>query len=300
MSEFRPLDSVVADRRDFPMPIIHAIVLGIAQGLAEFLPISSSGHLELIPWLFGWDDFGGDASLENAFDVALHVGTLVGAVAYLWGDVVKYTAAGLGAATGRREWDGDARIAWLLLLSAVPAAIAGVLLESVIIDLAENVTMIAILLVVFGILLLMADRLPPRKGQLEGRDTEGFTVRDALLMGAGQACALLPGVSRSGVTITVGRALRFDRNSTARIAFLMSLPLIAGAGVYRGMDLASDGLPGELAGGFIAGMVAAAITGWFAVWGMLKFVRSRTFSPFVVYRVLLGVGVLLLLATNVR
>lgn len=282
------------------MPIIHAIVLGIAQGLAEFLPISSSGHLELIPWLFGWDDFGGDASLENAFDVALHVGTLVGAVAYLWGDVVRYTTAGLGAAAGRREWDSDARIAWLLLLSAVPAAIAGVLLESVIIDLAENVTMIAIWLIVFGILLLMADRLPPSQGQLEGRDAKAFTVRDALLMGAGQACALLPGVSRSGVTITVGRALRFDRNATARIAFLMSLPLIAGAGAYRGIDVVSDGFPGELAGGFMAGMVAAAITGWFAVWGMLKFVRSRTFSPFVVYRVLLGAGVLLLLATNVR
>lgn len=282
------------------MPILHAILLGITQGLAEFLPISSSGHLELVPWLFGWDDFGGDTDLENAFDVALHVGTLVGAMAYLWSDVVKYTVAGLGAATRRREWDLDARIAWFLLASAVPAAVAGVLLEDLLLDLAENVTMIAVLLIVFGVLLLVADRLPTARGDHRGRDMTDFGLRDALKMGAGQACALLPGVSRSGVTITVGRALHFDRNATARIAFLMSLPLIAGAGVYRGLSVVSDGFPSELAGGFIAGMIAAAVTGWFAVWGTLRFVRSRTFAPFVVYRVAMGLFVLTLLATNVR
>ena len=119
-------------------------------------------------------------------------------------------------------------------------------------------------------------------------------------MGVAQACALLPGVSRSGVTITVGRALRFDRNATARIAFLMSLPLIAGAGAYRGLGIVSTGFPVGMASGFAAGMTAAAITGWFAVWGTLKFVRSRTFAPFVAYRVALGVFVLCLLATNVR
>ena len=281
------------------MPIFHAIVLGITQGLAEFLPISSSGHLELVPWLFGWDDFDGDAALENAFDVALHVGTLVGALAYLWSDVVNYTVAGLGAATKRREWDQDARIAWFLLASAVPAAIAGVLLEDLLLDLGENVGMIAVLLIVFGLLLLVADRLPAARDEA-GRPVEEFGIRDALLMGAGQACALLPGVSRSGVTITVGRALHFDRNSTARIAFLMSLPLIAGAGVYRGLSVMRDGFPSELAGGFVAGMLAAAVTGWVAVWGTLKFVRSRTFTPFVVYRIAAGLFVLSLLVTNVR
>lgn len=282
------------------MPIVHAIILGITQGLAEFLPISSSGHLELVPWLFGWDDFEGDTDLENAFDVALHVGTLVGAVAYLWTDVVKYTAAGLGAAFKRREWDTDARIAWFLLASAVPAGVTGVLLEDALLDLGENVTMIAVLLIVFGILLLLADRLPAARGEVAGREVQEFTLRDALMMGAGQACALLPGVSRSGVTITVGRALRFDRNSTARIAFLMSLPLIAGAGVFRGVSVVSDGFPSELAGGFIAGMISAAITGWVAVWGTLKFVRSRTFTPFVIYRIAAGLFVLTLIATNVR
>jgi undecaprenyl-diphosphatase len=282
------------------MPIIHAIVLGVTQGLAEFLPISSSGHLELVPWLFGWDDFGGDAGLENAFDVALHVGTLVGALAYLWSDVTKYTVAGIGALARCRPWDVDARVAWFLVASAVPAAVTGVVLESVILDLAENVGMIAVLLVVFGVLLLAADRMPATRGQPEGAGLGDFGLRDALLMGAGQACALLPGVSRSGVTITVGRALHFDRNTTARIAFLMSLPLIAGAGVYRGLDVVRDGLPSELAGGFIAGMIAAAVTGWLAVWGTLRFVRARTFTPFVVYRVFAGVAVLGLLATGVR
>ncbi|MGY9074454.1 MAG: undecaprenyl-diphosphate phosphatase [Acidimicrobiales bacterium] len=286
------------------MPIFHAIVLGIAQGLAEFLPISSSGHLELIPWMFGWDDFGGDQDLENTFDVALHVGTLVGAVAYLWSDIVKYTAAGLGSAFRKRPWDNDARIAWFLLVSAVPAAVVGVLLEDLLLDLGENTALIAILLIVFGLLLLFADRLPTARGGPDaeslGRGVDSFTLSDAMKMGVAQACALLPGVSRSGVTITVGRALRFDRNATARIAFLMSLPLIAGAGAYRGLGIVSTGFPVGMASGFAAGMTAAAITGWFAVWGTLKFVRSRTFAPFVAYRVALGVFVLCLLATNVR
>ena len=282
------------------MSIFHAIVLGITQGLSEFLPISSSGHLELVPWLFGWDDFGGDTALENAFDVALHVGTLVGVLAYLWSDVVKYTVAGLGAATKRRPWDVDARIAWYLLASAVPAAIAGVLLEDLLLDLGENVTMIAVLLIVFGILLLVADRLPTARGDLEGRPVESFGVRDVMVIGFGQSCALLPGVSRSGVTITLGRALHFDRNSAARIAFLMSLPLIAGAGVFRGITVAKDGFPSELATAFIAGMAAATVTGWFAVWGTLKFVRSGSFTPFVIYRVAMGLFVLGLIATNVR
>ena len=154
--------------------------------------------------------------------------------------------------------------------------------------------------VIVGLLLLFADRLPTARGEVEGRDVEEFGLRDALLMGAGQACALLPGVSRSGVTITVGRTLSFDRNATARIAFLMSLPLIAGAGVYRGISVVSDGFPSEMAGGFIAGMISAAVTGWFAVWGTLRFVRSRSFAPFVVYRVALGLLVLGLIATNVR
>lgn len=279
------------------MSLVHALVLGITQGLTEFLPVSSSGHLEIVPWLLGWDDFGGDTRLENAFDVALHVGTLVGALAFLRADVGRYSRAGIGALVGRHEWDGDAMIGWMLLASAVPAAAVGVLLESQLLDLAENIVLIAGLLIAFGLLLLWADRRPAARS---GRGVEVFSWRDAALMGAGQACALLPGVSRSGVTMTVGRALRFDRSASARLAFLMSLPLIGGAGLYRGLSLASDGFPMELMGSFLVGMASAAVTGWCAVWATLRFLRSHTYTPFVVYRVVLGLGIGALVLTGLR
>jgi undecaprenyl-diphosphatase len=276
------------------VPIIHALVLGIAQGLAEFLPISSSGLLELIPWLFGWDDFGGDAALENAFDVALHLGTTIGAAAYLWDDVVRYTKAGLGPLFTRRPMERDGRIAWFLLLSAVPAALAAVLFEDALLEIAETIWVIGVMLIVFGLVLWFCDRLPGR------RPAEEFAWRDALAMGTGQAISLIPGASRSGTSISAGRLVRFDRPSAARLAFLMSLPIIAGAGLVRGIDVVRDGLPEDMVGGFIVGAAASAVTGWVAVWGTLKWVRTRTFLPFVVYRVALGVFVLVLLATNYR
>ena len=278
------------------MSILHALVLGVAQGLSEFLPISSSAHLELIPWLFGWDDFGGDPVLENSFDVALHLGTLVGAVAFLWSDVTRYAAAGIGQVVRRERLDTDGRIAWFLVLSAVPAAFTGLLLEDVLLASSDNIWLIAVMLIVFGVVLWAADRSAPEK---RGRDDFGW--RDALLMGAGQALALQPGVSRSGVTMTVARFLRFDREATARLAFLMSLPIIAGAGVFRFGDMLGDGgIPTDMRAGLAVGVLASAVTGWFAVWGMLRFVRTRTFAAFVVYRCALGAGVLLLLATSFR
>ena len=277
------------------MSILHAIVLGITQGLSEFLPISSSGHLEIVPWLFGWDDFGDDEGLEQAFDVALHIGTLAGAAAYLWRDIVRYTAAGLGRPLRRQPLGTDGRIAWFLVISAVPAAITGILLEDLIFDLSDRIALIAVMLIAFGLLLLWADRLPG------GRSVPEFTLRDALFMGTGQALALQPGVSRSGVTLTVSRYLGFERDSAARLAFLMSLPVIGGAGLYRAVSVAADGgIPGSMVGGFVAGMVASALTGWLAVWGMLRFVRRRTFEPFVVYRVVLGVALIILVVAGFR
>lgn len=277
------------------MSILHAIVLGITQGLAEFLPISSSGHLLLVPWLFNWHDLGGDESLKKAFDVALHLGTLVGAVAYFRRDLVHYLREGLGGLRDRRHMSRDGRTAWLLVLSAVPAALAGALLDNQIEKLDDKIWLIAVLLIVFGLVLLWADRL------IGTRRIESYSARDAIGMGAAQMLALQPGVSRSGMTITAGRFLGLDRDAAARLSFLMSLPIIAGAGVYKLADvLRHGGIPSELRGAFVAGMVSAAITGWIAVWGTLRFVRTRTFTPFVVYRVLAGVFVLALLATGVR
>ena len=277
------------------MPIVHAIVLGIVQGLSEFLPISSSGHLAIVPWLFGWDDFGDNESLAKAFDVALHVGTLAGAIAYFWRDLVVFTREGLRWVRPENRPDAppEGRIAWLLVVSAVPAAITGVALDSVIEDLDDEFWLIGVMLIVGAALLGLADRLGGP------REAGSFRMRDALLMGIGQAAALQPGVSRSGVTITVARALRFDRVAAARLSFLMSLPIIGGAGLYKFVDvMAEGGIPRDFVMPFVVGMGASALTGYAAVWGTIRFVQTRTFAPFVGYRVLVGVGVIVLAAAG--
>ena len=268
------------------MSILHAIVLGITQGLSEFLPISSSGHLRLVPWLFGWDDFAGDAGLEKTFDVALHLGTLVGAVAYFRADIVRYLRA---AFTAAGEGTDDRRVAWLLVISTVPAAVTGALFADVIEERTGYIWLIAAMLIVFGLVLGRADRRPGV------RPVEDVRLRDALLMGAGQAVALQPGVSRSGVTMTAGRLAGLGRDGTARFAFLMSLPITAGALVFKGIDVAGEGgIPDGFAAPFAWGIVASGLTGWLAVWGTLKLIRTRSFAPFVTYRVVVGVGVLVL------
>ncbi|HEX4906944.1 MAG TPA: undecaprenyl-diphosphate phosphatase [Acidimicrobiales bacterium] len=270
------------------MPIVHAIVLGIVQGLTEFLPVSSSGHLRLVPWLFGWNDFADAPHLEQTFDVALHIGTLVGAVAYFRRDLVRYAVAGF---TDRSSPDG--RLAWLLLASSIPAAITGALLEETFADLGEREWVIGVLLVVFGLVLLVADRLGGTRVRTD------YGPRDALLTGVAQALALTPGVSRSGVTITTARWLGFDRDAAARLSFLMSLPIIAGAIAYKSLDVVGDFPPGFTAP-FVWGIVASGVTGWVAVWATLRVVRTRTFSPFVAYRVAVGLGVILLAASSLR
>ena len=266
------------------MPILHAIVLGITQGLSEFLPISSSGHLRIVPWLFGWGDFVGQASLEKTFDVALHLGTLIGALAYFRADVVRYARAGLRR-DARETTDG--RLAWLLVISTIPAAITGALFSDLIERKTGYIWLIATMLIVFGLVLGWADRRPGT------RNFDEVRLRDALLIGAGQAVALQPGVSRSGVTMTVGRMLGLDRDGAARFAFLMSLPVIAGALVFKAKDaFGGAGIPDGFVAPFVWGIVASGITGWLAVWATLRMIRTRSFTPFVGYRVVVGVGVL--------
>jgi undecaprenyl-diphosphatase len=272
------------------LPILHAIVLGITQGLSEFLPISSSGHLRLVPWLFGWEDFAGNESLEKTFDVALHLGTLVGAVAYFRADVVRYTRAGLRR-DARSTTDG--RLAWLLAASTVPAAVTGALFADVIEEKTGAIWLIATMLIGFGLVLGWADRRPGE------RTVEDIRLRDALLMGAGQAVALQPGVSRSGVTMTAGRLAGLGRDGAARFAFLMSLPITAGALVFKAVDVAGEGgVPDSFIAPFAWGIVTSGITGWLAVWGTLRLIRTRTFDAFVIYRVVVGVGVLALFAAR--
>ncbi len=268
------------------MPILHAIVLGITQGLSEFLPISSSGHLRLVPWLFGWDDFAGRLSLEKTFDVALHIGTLIGAIAYFRADVVRYLRAGL-----RRDarTTADGRLAWLLLASSLPAGIAGALFADVIERRTGYIWLIATMLIVFGAVLAWADR----RGGV--RTVDELRLRDAMVIGACQAAALQPGVSRSGVTMSAGRMMGLGRDGAARFAFLMSLPITGGAVVFKSLDVfGGSGIPDGFLAPFLWGIVASGVTGWLAVWGTLRLIRTRSFTPFVAYRVLVGVGVLAL------
>lgn len=277
------------------MPLIEAIVLGIVQGLAEFLPISSSGHLILVPWLLGWDSLADNPDLNRSFDVALHVGTFTGAFAYFRKDIGRIVMGVSSSIRHRRIETDQQRLAWLLVVASLPAATIGFVLDSILdVDRASPWS-IAVMLIVFGLVLAFADRLHGH------RSIDTFDVRSALLMGFAQAAALQPGVSRSGATISMGRFLRFDRDAAVRISFLMSLPITAGAGLYEGLDVLSEGgVPPEVAPAFFWGMVTAATTAWVAVWGTLRLVRTRSFAPFVIYRVLAGAGVLALVASSVR
>ncbi len=277
------------------MPILHAIVLGIVQGLTEFLPVSSSGHLILVPWLFDWTELTRNPDLNRTFDVALHIGTFVGAVAYFRVDIARFAGAAWRSLRTRSVSEPDERMAWLLLLSSMPAGLIGVVLDSTVEEHLSSEWLIGVMLVVFGLVLYAADHLPGDKGE------EGFGTRQALLMGLAQACALQPGVSRSGATISMGRRLGLTRDAAARISFLMALPLIGGVGVYKGAKVfTGGGIPAGFGPAFAWGMAASAVTGFVAVWALLRLVRSRSFTPFVIYRVMAGLAVVGIAASSFR
>ena len=276
------------------MSIFHAIVLGLIQGLTEFLPISSSGHLILAPWLFGWNDFS-NIETQRAFDTALHLGTLVAVLFYLRADLVPYVREGIKLVAAPKKANKTiGRRAWMFVLSAVPAGIAGALAENWITEKLGTPALIAISLMVFGVVLVWADR------QSGTRDLDSFSTRDALLIGAAQVLALNPGTSRSGITITAARKFGFSRDAAARVSFLMSVPVIGGAVLLKLTKLASDGIPNGLIIPMIVGIVSAGISGWIAMWGMIRLLRSRSFTPFVMYRFVAGIAVLTLLSTSFR
>ncbi len=276
------------------MPIFHAIVLGLVQGLSEFFPISSSGHLLLVPWLFGWHDFD-NASIEKAFDVALHLGTLVAVVGYFRRDLARYLRDGVKMVMGRqRPATTDGKLAWLFVLSSIPAAIAGAVGEKYIDEQLGKPWIIAESLIFFGLLLAWADH---RRG---ARAVEDFGRNDAIKIGLAQVLSLNPGTSRSGITMTAGRYLGFSRDAAARISFLMAIPVTAGAVLYKLAKLASDGVPDGLGTPMVVGIITSGLSGVLAVWGTLRIVRSRSFTPFVVYRVALGFIVLLVILAGWR
>jgi len=275
------------------VPIYQAIILGVVQGLSEFLPISSSGHLLLVPWLAGWDEL--DPSIKKSFDVALHLGTLVAVVGYFWRDVSTYVVEGTKLVFDRKvPPTTDGKLAWLFVLATLPAAAVGALFEDQIDTRLGTPVIIGISLIGFGVLLAIADR------SLGRRKVEDFRAKDALLVGAAQALALNPGTSRSGITMTAGRFLGFDREAAVRISFVMSIPVIFGAVVFKLGGLVSDGIPDGLLVPLIVGIITSCLAGLLAVWGTLKIVRTSSFMPFVIYRIALGIVVLIVGATGWR
>lgn len=256
------------------MTYLHAAALGLIQGLGEFLPISSSAHLIAIPRLLGWPDQG------LSFDVALHWGTLLALALYFWKDWARMIAAGL-----RSEDSADRRLLLLIVAATVPAGIAGLLFNDYVETNLRDPRLIAVVLMAFGALLGFADW----KGRkiIEMQDL-GWS--SALWIGFAQALALFPGVSRSGVTITAGLLLGFKREDSARFSFLLSVPIVLGAGVLklRHLDFAALGGP------FWVSVAVAALSGAAAIGLLLGWVRKRNLAPFVLYRLAFGLGLLLL------
>jgi undecaprenyl-diphosphatase len=273
----------------------QALLLGVVQGLTELLPISSSGHLVLVPWVADWHYLEENPEFNHTFDVALHLGTLIAVALYFRHDVVALARALVASLRERAVETTEQRIAWLLAIATVPAALAGALGERFIVDELGEPWQIAILLAGFALLLYVADRAPTT------RTTGDMRLRDALVIGVAQVAALAPGVSRSGVTITAARFLRLNRDAAARFSFLLLLPTTLGAVIWKGIsDVVLADLPPGSAGPFLVGTLAAAVSGLFAIWALLGYVRSRTYTIFVVYRLVLAAIVVLLIATGVQ
>jgi undecaprenyl-diphosphatase len=273
----------------------QALVLGLVQGATELLPISSSGHLILVPWAADWTYLQQDDEFNQTFDVALHLGTLVAVVAYFWRDLGRLIAAWVRSVHRRSIATGDERLAWFIAVATIPAAFVGAVGENFIAGRLGEPWQIAILLAVFGVVLWVADRRPAR------RPMETLTLRDAVLMGTAQAAALAPGVSRSGITISAGRFLGLDRDAAARMSFLLLVPTTLGAILWKGTtDVLFGDLPAGWEGPFVVGVLAAAASGFVAIVFLLGFVRRYTYAPFVVYRLIVAAIVLLVIAAAWR
>lgn|SRR5574338_25184 len=264
--------------------VFQAILIGILQGLTEFIPVSSSAHLELAPWIAGWGSDGLVGSL--AFDVFLHLGTLTALLGYFWRDWMRMARAFVASIRERRIGaDHDRRLAWLLVVATVPAALIGFvgedLIDRVLHGGSDTVRLaIAGFLVVGAVALWLADRLGRRE-----RDLDHLTVGRSLTIGFSQALALLPGISRSGATITAGLALGLTREAAARFSFLLATPITLGAGLYGSRKLLTEAHSGPEWIAIGAGFVAAAVFGMLAIGFLLAWLRSRSVTIFSVYRI---------------
>jgi undecaprenyl-diphosphatase len=277
------------------LPNWQALVLGLVQGATELLPISSSGHLILVPWLGDWEYLKEHDAFNQTFDVSLHLGTLLAVVAYFRTDIVRLIGAWVGSLKRRRIETVDERIAWYVAAATVPAAIVGALGENLIAENLGEPWQIAILLSLFAGLLWVADRRP------ETKRIEDVGLRAAVGVGLAQTLSLMPGVSRSGITITAARFLGLDRDSAARFSFLLLVPITLGAVLYKGVgDVLLADLPDGMTGPFVVGSAASFASALVAITALLGYVRRNTYSIFVWYRLLAAAIVLLLIATGFR
>ncbi len=264
------------------MPLYQAIVLAIVQGLTEFLPISSTAHLTLFPWFLHWEDPG------LTFDVALHAGTLVAVLLYfwrMWVDMIA-AAAGLGDRNDPKV-NEHRRLFWLLVVGTIPAGIVGFLFEKSAETKFRDPMVIGTALIVVGLLMWAADRTGDRTMTL---DSVGWG--DTILVGLSQAIAVIPGVSRSGITMTAGLFRGMTRETAARFSFLLSTPIIAGAVLKKGLEVHHEGMPPDMKLPFLVGIIVSGFVGYLVIAWLIRFLSHRSFKVFVVYRIVLGVIVL--------
>ncbi|HEV8054309.1 MAG TPA: undecaprenyl-diphosphatase UppP [Candidatus Limnocylindrales bacterium] len=277
------------------LPNWQALVLGLVQGATELLPISSSGHLILVPWLGDWEYLKEHDSFNQTFDVSLHLGTLVAVVLYFARDLASLLTALAHTLRRRRIATDDERVAWFVVVATIPAVLVGVVAEDVIAQRLGEPWQIAILLPLFGGVLLLADRRPQQ------RRMEGLSLRAAFAVGLAQCLSLFPGVSRSGITISAARFLGLDRDSAARFSFLLLVPITFGAVAYKGFtDVVLGDLPPGMAGPFLVGSLASGASALVAISALLGYIRRHDYSLFVWYRFAAGAVALLLIAAGVR
>jgi undecaprenyl-diphosphatase len=273
----------------------QALVLGITQGATELLPISSSGHLILVPWLADWHYLETHQDFNKTFDVALHLGTLVAVVAYFWADVVRYTVAWVRSVGARAIRNDDERISWAIAAATVPAAVVGAVGEDAIDRHLGEPWQIAFFLAFFAGLLWLADRTAERVRLHELRFGQATAV------GLSQILALMPGVSRSGITITTGRFTGLTRDAAARFSFLLLIPIVFGAVLYKGLKhVLLEPLPPGSTGPFLVGTIASAAVGLVAIDVLLGYVRRHDYTPFVVYRLVVAAFIVVVIVSGWR
>lgn len=258
------------------MEISQAIILGIIQGLTEFLPISSSGHLVLVPWFLNWEDPG------LSFDVALHLGTLVAVVGYFWRDWIGIFSSFFCKNETKKASNQQVyprSLLWMILIATIPGIFAGYFLNEQAETFFRNPYLIAMALVVFGTLLFWAD-----KRSRQTRTIKEISLKDSLIIGFAQSIAIIPGVSRSGITITAGLQQGLKRKEAARFSFLLSTPIIFGAAAYQSKDLITSGI-GLVQ---IMGIVASAVSGYIAIFWLIRFVEKASYRVFFWYRLFIG------------